>query len=115
MAETDAYTLLAIAGMAVITVLTRGFFFISQREWRLPAWVHRGLQYAPIAALTAVIAPDILLRDGVLGPVLQDARTWGALATAAYYFWRRRSSFVLPPAIGVGMAVYLILRLGLGW
>jgi branched-subunit amino acid transport protein len=79
----------------------------------LPEWAQRGLQYAPIAALSAVIAPDILLTEGELGNLLRDARTWGALAAAAYYFWRRRGgSFVLPVAsIGVGMAVYLPLRL----
>ena len=106
MRETDGWTLLVIVGMTVITVVTRCFFFISEREWRLPGWAQRGLQYAPIAALAAVIAPDL---------VLTDARTWGALAAAAFYFWRRHWSFALVGAIAVGMAVYLPLRVGLGW
>ena len=115
MADTDGWTLLAIVGLTAVTVLTRGFFFISEREWRLPGWAQRGLQYAPIAALAAVIAPDILqVRHGLPG-LLGDARLWGALAAAGYYFWRRQGGFVLPAAIGVGMAVYLPLRLGLGW
>ncbi|MDO5691218.1 MAG: AzlD domain-containing protein [Pseudomonadota bacterium] len=112
---TDAWTLLAIAGLTVITVVARGFFFISEREWRLPGWAQRGLQYAPIAALSAVIAPDILLTDGAMGTPWRDARLWGALACAGYYFWRRGGSFVLPLSIGAGMAVFLPLRLGLGW
>ncbi len=111
MRETDVWTLLAIVGMTVITVVTRGFFFISEREWNLPGWAQRGLQYAPIAALAAVIAPDILLIDGALGPVWRDARTWGALAAAAFYFWRRCWAVVMVGAIAVGMAVYLLLRL----
>ena len=115
MADTDGWTLLAIVGLTAVTVLTRGFFFISEREWRLPGWAQRGLQYAPIAALAAVIAPDILQVQHGLTGLLADARLWGALAAAGYYFWRRQSSFVLPAAIGVGMAVYLPLRLGLGW
>lgn len=115
MHETDGWTLLVILGLALITVLTRGFFFISEREWKLPEWAYRGLQYAPIAALAAVIAPDILMVDGALGPVWRDARAWGALAAAAFYFWRRRGAYVLPAAIGVGMAVYLPLRLVGGW
>ena len=36
MRETDGWTLLVIVGMTVITVVTRCFFFISEREWRLP-------------------------------------------------------------------------------
>lgn len=115
MPETDGWTLLAILGLTVVTVVTRSFFFISEREWKLPDWAYRGLQYAPIAALAAVIAPDILLADGTLGPVWRDARTWGALAAAGFYFWRRRGAYVMPAAIGLGMAVYLPLRLGLGW
>ena len=115
MHELDGWTLLTILGMTAISVITRGFFFISEREWTLPEWAERGLQYAPIAALTAVIAPDILLTEGAIGPLLRDARTWGALATAGFYFWRRRGSYVLPVAIAVGMAVFLPLRVGLGW
>ncbi|WP_307776793.1 AzlD domain-containing protein [Ottowia beijingensis] len=86
MRETDGWTLLVIVGMTVITVVTRCFFFISEREWRLPGWAQRGLQYAPIAALAAVIAPDLVLTDGVIGNLLTDARTWGGLAAAAFYF-----------------------------
>ena len=115
MRETDVWTLLVIVGMTVITVLTRCFFFISEREWRLPSWAQRGLQYAPIAALAAVIAPDLVLTDGVIANLLTDARTWGGLAAAAFYFWRRHWSFALVGAIAVGMAVYLPLRIGLGW
>jgi len=92
MHELDGWTLLAILGMTAISVITRGFFFISEREWTLPEWAQRGLQYAPIAALTAVIAPDILLTEGVVGAVLRDARTWAR--------WRRPVS-----TSGVGAAV----------
>jgi branched-subunit amino acid transport protein len=113
--ETNFWTLLVIVGMTVVTVVTRSFFFISERPWQLPAWARRGLQYAPIAALTAVIAPDMVLTQGHVGHLLTDARLWGALATAAFYFWRRRSSWVMTGAIIAGMAVYLPLRLGLGW
>ncbi|QTD45626.1 AzlD domain-containing protein [Ottowia testudinis] len=115
MHETDIWTLLTIAGMTVISVITRSFFFISEREWRLPAWAQRGLQYAPIAALAAVIAPDLVLTEGVIGDLLKDARVWSALAAAGFYFWRRHSSFALVGAIAVGMAVYLPLRLLLNW
>ena len=115
MGDTDGATLLAIVGMTVITVLTRCFFFISEREWKLPHWAQRGLQYAPIAALTAVIAPDIVLINGELTAPWRDARVWAAVTAAAFYFWRRRESFTLPLTIAVGVAVYLPLRLGLGW
>ena len=115
MGDTDGATLLAIVGMTVITVLTRCFFFISEREWKLPDWAQRGLQYAPIAALTAVIAPDIVMAGGELTAFWRDARVWASVVAAAFYFWRRDAGFTLPLTIAVGMAVYLPLRLGLGW
>ena len=112
---TDGWTIVTILCMTVVTVITRCFFFISEREWKLPHWAQRGLQYAPIAALTAVIAPDILLINGELTAPWRDARVWAAVVAAGFYFWRRRESFTLPLTIAVGVAVYLPLRLGLGW
>ena len=47
----ELWQVIAILGLAVITLLTRSFFFISEREIPLPRWVERGLRYAPIAAL----------------------------------------------------------------
>ena len=64
MGELRGWTLLIIAGMTVITVLTRCGFFFSDRDLQLPRWLQRGLPYAPIAALTAAIAPDIVMPGG---------------------------------------------------
>ena len=106
---------LAIVGLAVITVVSRSFFMIPERELPLPGWLKRGLKYAPLAALTAVIAPDILMTGGAVTAPWRDARVWAAVVAAAFYFWRRHAGFTLPLTIAVGMAVYLPLRLGLGW
>lgn len=108
---TDAWTLGVIVGLAVVTVVTRCFFFILDRPWTLPAWAHRALQYAPAAALSAVIVPEIVMSQGHLITHWQDARPFAALAGAALYFWRRN---VLLTMAG-GMAVYLPLHLALGW
>ena len=108
---TDFWSLAVIVGLAAVTVLTRCFFFILDRPWGLPEWAHRALHYAPIAALAAVIVPEIVMTQGHLVLTWQDARIFGALAGAAYYFWRRG---VLGTML-VGMAVYLPLHLGLGW
>ena len=108
---TDLWSLAVIVGLAAVTVLARCFFFILDRPWGLPEWAHRALHYAPVAALAAVIVPEIVMTQGHLVPTWQDARIFGALAGAAYYFWRRG---VLGTML-VGMAVYLPLHLGLGW
>ena len=108
---TDAWTLLAIAGLAAVTVLSRCFFFILDRPWSLPEWAHRALQYAPVAALAGVVVPEVVIADGQLVSIWQDARVFAALTGVAVYFWRRSVLLTLV----LGMAVYLPLHLGLGW
>lgn len=109
--STDLWTMVTIAGLACVSVITRCFFFISQRDWKLPHWAQRGLQYAPIAALSAVVVPELLMSQGALISSLQDARIYGAAAGAAVFFWRKST---LGCILG-GMAVYLPLHLVLGW
>jgi branched-subunit amino acid transport protein len=108
---TDIWTVLTVLGMTVITVITRSFFFLSDRPWKLPGWAQRGLPYAPIAALAAVIVPEIVTTQGQLISTWQDARLFAVAVGAAWYFWQRG---VLGTIVS-GMAVYLPLHIGLGW
>ena len=110
--ETDLWTVVVIAGLACVTVITRSFFFISSRSFRLPHWAQRGLQYAPIAALAAVIAPEVVMNQAELVHSFADARLFGAAAGVAAFYFLRRGNL---PTIVVGMTVYLVLHLGLGW
>jgi len=103
--------LIAIAGLAVLTIVTRGFFFLTERELPVPAWLLQGLRYAPLAALVAVIAPEIVMTNGHLIATWKDARLFAAVAGLAYFFWRRS----ILGTIMTGMVVLLPLRLGLGW
>ena len=103
--------LVAIAGLALITLITRAFFMLPESEIPMPSWLRRGLKYAPLAALTAVIAPEIFMAQGQLITTLQDARLPAILCASAYFFWRRG----ILGTIVVGMAVYLPLHIGLGW
>jgi branched-subunit amino acid transport protein len=105
------WTLVAIGLLTANSVITRCFFFIFDRPWTLPHWAQRGLHYAPIAALAGVVAPEVLMQGGVLIDTWQDARPYAVVAGAAWYFWRRG----LLGTLICGLAVYLPLRLGLGW
>ena len=108
---TDVWTLAVIVGLAGVTVLTRSFFFISSEEWALPDWAQRGLQYAPIAAMAAVVLPEVLMQQGEFLQTWMDARWMGAVVGAAVYFWRRDVLLT----IVAGMLAYLPLHLVLGW
>ena len=109
--RSDVATIATLVGMTVVTIVTRSFFFLSKRPWPLPGWVARGLQYAPVAALAAVIAPETLTVDGHVIDTLRDARLYAALAGIAWYRWRRG----VLGTIVAGMLVYLPLHVGLGW
>jgi branched-subunit amino acid transport protein len=105
----------AIVGMTVMTVLTRSLFFLSSKPWTLPRWAQRGLPYAPIAALAAVVVPEVLLTQGQLILTGTDARWYGALAGMVWFYFTRRSPNAVLGTIVVGMTVYLPLHIGLGW
>lgn len=112
---TDPWTLFTIVLMTGVTVLSRCFFFLSSKPWTLPHWAQGGLQYAPIAALSAVIVPEIVMTQGILIHTVFDARLYAAAAGVAYFFWRKGAGQVVLGTIVVGMAVYLPLHIGLGW
>jgi branched-subunit amino acid transport protein len=102
---------IAIVGLALLTVTTRGFFFLSEREIPIPDWLRQGLRYAPLAALAAVVLPEVVMTSGHLITTWRDARLFAAAAGIIYFAWRRD----ILGTILTGMAVLLPLRLGLGW
>jgi len=106
---------LLIAGLGGVTVVTRCFFFMVDQDLPFPAWADRGLRYAPIAALSAVVIPEIVVKHGALISDWRDARIYAAAVGAAFYFWRRGQGQAVLGTILVGMAVYLPLHIGLGW
>lgn len=108
---TTVETTVAILGLALLTLLTRGFFLIPERDLPLPEWLQQGLRYAPLAALVAVVAPEVVLTNGEVITTWKDPRLPAVVVASVYYFWRRG---ILGTIIS-GTAVLLILKLGFGW
>lgn len=98
-------------GMALITLACRAFFLLPEEDLPMPAWLREGLRYAPIAALAAVVAPELFMTQGHLVDTWRDARIFGAVAGLAFYAWRRS----LFGTIVCGTGVMLALRFALGW
>lgn len=98
-------------GMAVITLACRSFFLLPKQDLPMPLWLREGLRYAPIAALAAVVAPELVMTQGHLVDTWRDARIFGALAGLAFYAWRHS----LFGTIVCGTGVMLALRFALGW
>jgi branched-subunit amino acid transport protein len=98
-------------GMAFVILLCRASFLLPQEELPMPHWLREGLRYAPIAALAAVVAPELVLTQGQLIDTWRDARIFGGAAGLAFYAWRPN----LFGTIVCGTGVMLALRFGLGW
>jgi branched-subunit amino acid transport protein len=107
----DTLTWISLFGLGAITVLTRGFFMISDRQLPMPDWLRELLKVAPLAALVAVVAPEIFMTQGQVITTWQDARWPAAVVATGYFFWRRD----ILGTILSGMAVMLTLKLGFGW
>ncbi len=105
------YALAAILGLGVVTLVTRGLFLFPDRPVPIPAWLERGLKVAPLAALSAVVVPEIVMSHGALIDTWRDARLPAVAAATLWYVVRPG---VLGPLLA-GLAVFLPLRLAFGW
>ena len=101
-----AEIIVAILGMAVVTLGCRCFFLWPDRKPPLPGWLVEGMRFAPMAALIAVVTPEIVMTQGHLIDTWRDPRIFGALAGLGWYRFRRG----LLGTIVVGTCVMLAMR-----
>ena len=99
------YVLAATGLLLLVSVLTRAGYFVFGDHLPLPDGVRRALRYAPAAALTGIVVPELLPWEGGLAafvgiPVL-------AAIVAVMMFWRTRNSILV---IVGGMIAYWILN-----
>lgn len=97
---------LLIAGMALATMATRipVLWWLSFHP--LSPGIARALRYVPLAVLSAIIAPIILLSEGRLAIQLDNAPLLASLV-AILVSWRTRSLLV---TIVLGMLVFLLAK-----
>lgn len=100
------YSLL-IALLALSTVVTRSFFFLLGNKVTMPAWVQHALRYAPAAALSAILAPDLLLAGGEMGAPWTNPRLMAGIIATLFFLATRH----LLGTIIVGMTCFSVLRL----
>jgi branched-subunit amino acid transport protein len=96
--------------LGILTYLTRLSFIGLFHRWQTPDLVKRALRYVPVAALTAIIVPELLMPDGVLSLSLLNPRLLAGLL-AIFVAVRTRS---VTWTITVGMAAFWLLRWLLG-
>ncbi|QJW83850.1 AzlD domain-containing protein [Ramlibacter terrae] len=97
--------------MAVISLACRAFFLLPGEDLPMPRWLRDGLRYAPVAALAAVVAPELVMTQGHLvdtGATRASSARWPGSPSMPW----RRSLF---ETIVCGTGVMLLLRFTLGW
>ncbi len=87
MNQTALLLLWLVCGL--ITFAIRYSFIALEGRYRPPSWFVRWLPFVPIAALTALVAPDLLLVAGQLELGTSNPRFWaGLVAIAVAARWR---------------------------
>src|ERR1043165_6191766 len=98
---------LAMIGVGILTFLTRLSFIALLERWRAPLIVQRALRFVPIAVLTAIVVPELVLKNGILDIRLDNARLLAGLV-AILVAWKTKNVII---TIVVGMAVLWLLQI----
>ena len=104
MSEATLWLMMIACG--VITFLIRYSFIGAQGNLRMPDWFQALLPLVPIAALTALVTPELFMVQGGISLGSGNARLWaGILAIVVAAVWRNTLL-----TIGVGFAALVVLR-----
>jgi len=103
LAETTVW--LIILGGLLGTYLTRLSFILLIPADRVPVVLHRGLKYIPPAVLSAILLPELVIRDGALDLTLSNYRLVAGI-TAALVAWRLKNTWL---TIATGMVTLWLL------
>jgi len=98
---------LMIVGMTLVTFGVRYPPLAIVGKLELPDRVLRALRYVPVAVLTAISVPAVVMPQGTIELTAQNAYLIGGIV-ATVIAWKTR---MLLPTILIGMGVFLALRL----
>jgi branched-subunit amino acid transport protein len=96
------WIILIAAGL--LTFLTRLSFIALLGKWTPPAWISRALRFVPSAVLTAILVPELLMRNNHFVPA-NPRLVAGALAAGVA--WRTKNVIL---TIAIGMAALLLIE-----
>jgi branched-subunit amino acid transport protein len=100
----NLWWLMLICG--VVTFCIRYSFIAAEGHYQPPAWFLRLLPFVPIAALTALVAPELLLVQGDIILGSGNPRLWaGLVAIVVAAIWRNTLL-----TIGCGFVALLVLQ-----
>lgn len=103
--STDMYIVWVIIGMTCVSICARSFFLVFGERFKVADWILEAIRYAPLAAMVAILAPELFLPSGASSVAQFDFRLpniWGGIAAmVAFYFTKK-----MIPTLVVGMIVF---------
>jgi branched-subunit amino acid transport protein len=93
-----------------VTFATRASFILLLERLQMPQWFRRALRFVPAAVLSAIIAPELVLRDGALVAPWTNTQLIAGIAAIAVA-WKTKNVLL---TIVAGMAALLLSQLLLG-
>jgi len=96
---------LTIAGMALVTYLTRAPLLLSLARRPLPAQLRLWLRLIPLAVLPALAVPMVLAPRGQLVASVGEPRLWGAVVV--FVLAGRHVNLLVSVAAGVAVVAAL--------
>lgn len=102
-------SLVIILGMFVVTFGVRFVLLARAHKVTMPSYVEQALKYVPVAVLTAIITPMVLMPSGEMALSLDNPWLLGALAAFAVgIYWQQQLLTIV-----VGVLVFFVARYAL--
>jgi branched-subunit amino acid transport protein len=102
--EMSFWIVMVIIG--ALTFLTRLSFIALAGRWDPPPLFRSALRFVPVAILTAIVVPELVLHTGTLDISLTNARLLAGLI-AIFVAWKTKNTVL---TIIIGMAAFWILQ-----
>ncbi len=101
---------LVMLAAGAVTFATRASFIVLLERFQMPQWFRRALRFVPAAVLSAIIAPELALRDGTFAAPWTNTQLLAGVVAIAVA-WKTRNVLL---TILAGMAALLLFQLLLG-
>ena len=96
----------AIVVIGALTFTYRWSFIILFERLNVPPWLRGALRFVPIATLTAIITPELVLHGGSLDLSLSNTRMIAGVVATIVALWTRN----VLATIAIGMAALWALN-----
>jgi branched-subunit amino acid transport protein len=102
----NAMIWLVFITLGILTFLTRLSFIALLDKWQAPPLFQRALRYVPVAVLTAIILPELVMHDGTfIASPLNPRLIAGILAI--FVAWKTKNTVL---TILIGMLAFWLLQ-----